>query len=506
MTEKLNFRLTTSLGILMFTLPTLGTLTLRSQNVISKGPFFTGKGSSDIASAPLSATNSFPSTLKFRLANRRAKIMRRAEFDPLRIADQLESQIPDAIVRGALSVDESLLPADVITNVHQERLVEYDVLAVTAMLIYLTAKPGVLQGVVDSLLVSPLDRALEAARFRLKEKDIQIQDQLGSGGYGTVYKGTSGSDSLATRKEGIRTQKRRLTDLVVKKVRLTEEYARDAGDVEVYMNRRVARANPSSIAPFLGTINTGTTGSNTQQRWIVWKYAGDQTLEDIVKARNFPLNMEQMLFKDRLKGKSEEERRNLIIKKLMYKVISAVKGLHEIGVCHRDLKPENILITDDGDVRLIDLGASVDLRNGYNYKPNFTLLDPTFAAPEIFVMPENTPSAPPEPLAILLSPILWLVNKPDRFDMFSIGLVFLQMLMPRMRNRSGLKEFNNALKNCDLNIGEVRKSGRGGFEWNNLDEASLSLVSQMLCPKNRRISASSALRHPYFLKDLVAIL
>ena len=46
---------------------------------------------------------------------------------------------------------------------------------------------------------------------------------------------------------------------------------------------------------------------------------------------------------------------------LMKKILSAVKHLHEHGICHRDLKPENFLLSDnsdDAEIKLIDFGLS----------------------------------------------------------------------------------------------------------------------------------------------------
>ena len=47
-------------------------------------------------------------------------------------------------------------------------------------------------------------------------------------------------------------------------------------------------------------------------------------------------------------------------------------------------------------------------------------MDPTYAAPERFVMPPlTTPKYTPEPFASLISPLWWTLNSPDRFDIFS---------------------------------------------------------------------------------------
>ena len=50
--------------------------------------------------------------------------------------------------------------------------------------------------------------------------------------------------------------------------------------------------------------------------------------------------------------------------------------------------------------------------------------------------------APPAPVAALLSPVLWRLNAPDRFDMYSCGIVLLQMAFPPLRNDNALVAFN----------------------------------------------------------------
>jgi hypothetical protein len=45
-------------------------------------------------------------------------------------------------------------------------------------------------------------------------------------------------------------------------------------------------------------------------------------------------------------------------------------------------------------------------------------------------------------VAALLSPVLWRLNTPDRFDMYSVGILFMQLVFAPIRNDNGLAAFN----------------------------------------------------------------
>lgn len=73
--------------------------------------------------------------------------------------------------------------------------------------------------------------------------------------------------------------------------------------------------------------------------------------------------------------------------KIIKQVLSAIKHLHDKGICHRDLKPENILFeskSKDAQIRLIDFG----LAKFYNNKNSKDLMKtrigtPYYMAPEV---------------------------------------------------------------------------------------------------------------------------
>ncbi|KAJ6921223.1 hypothetical protein NC652_015204 [Populus alba x Populus x berolinensis] len=156
--------------------------------------------------------------------------------------------------------------------------------------------------------------------------------------------------------------------------------------------------------------------------------------------------------------------------------------------------------------KLIDFGAATDLRIGKNYIPDQSLLDPDYCPPELFVLPEETPSPPPEPVAALLSPVIWQLNSPDLFDTYSAGIVLLQMAIPSLRPVSGLKNFNTEIKKAGYDLNKWRESTRlrpdltileldSGRGW----DLATKLISERGYLGRGRLSAAAALRHPYFL-------
>ncbi|CAI9301677.1 unnamed protein product [Lactuca saligna] len=221
-----------------------------------------------------------------------------------------------------------------------------------------------------------------------------------------------------------------------------------------------------------------------------------------MKDRIFPLNLESLMFGRVLQGLESIERNALIIKQ----IISSLKKIQDTGIVHRDVKPTNLVVTKKGQIKLIDFGAATDLRIGKNYVPNRGLLHPDYCPPELYILPEETPSPPPEPVAALLFPILWQLNSPDLFDMYSAGIVLMQMAIPSLRSSVGLKNFNLELKvvNYDLKLWREKTRTRPDISVLDLDSGRgwdlvTKLISERGSLRRGRLSASHALRHPYFL-------
>lgn len=98
------------------------------------------------------------------------------------------------------------------------------------------------------------------------------------------------------------------------------------------------------------------------------------------------------------------------------------------------------------------------------------------------------------------------LNNPDLFDMYSAGIVLMQMAIPTLRTQSGLKNFNAELRSAGYDLNRWRQTTRRRPDLQILDldsgrgwDLATKLISERGANGGGRLSAAAALRHPYFL-------
>ena len=107
----------------------------------------------------------------------------------------------------------------------------------------------------------------------------------------------------------------------------------------------------------------------------------------------------------------------------------ALVAAHQSGIVHRDLKPENIMISTKGRIKVCDFGLA---RHG-DWNPDTTMLD-------------RTPTVAFRGTPAYMAPEALLNRAPDfRADMFSLGIVFYEMLT----GTHPFRELNNQVATVD---------------------------------------------------------
>jgi serine/threonine protein kinase len=414
---------------------------------------------------------------------------------------------PISAVVSTLAFDLSNLFAGTVTR--------QSVIHALALYYFLLANPKPVIGFLDYYIVGPLDGILR--NTNLSQKDFKLRGTLGGGNFGTIY------DALRLKKGEVEVDVRDLSEqeerkrrVIMKRIKrdnlgvrkdfLTSgtmaQGTEETGIAEAFMCQRIKR-NPLAskyCASFLGDFVAKEFGGgyDRDSQWLVFKYESELTLADAIEGRlgSFPECLEDF-----------ENRRdeNGMIKLILRQLLEALDQLHTMGIVHRDIKPDNILMLPSGDVRLIDFGAAVDLCTGVNFNPKTGFLDPRYCPPEQFVMPQNMPRSPLPILASLFSPLLWNLARPGLFDVYGVGIIFLQMTVPQMRTNNFFRNFQREIVRFDHDLRRWRDSKTslaGGCDFDLLDQkfgSGWDLACKLVSLKGKRISASSALRHPYFL-------
>jgi eukaryotic-like serine/threonine-protein kinase len=169
----------------------------------------------------------------------------------------------------------------------------------------------------------------------------RIEDAVGSGGMGTVYR--------ASRADGAFEM-----EAAVKLIRTR----REALDQRLTIERQLlARLNHRNIARL---IDGGTTEDG--HAYLVMEWVPGRDLDQYVRDESPDLTSRLELFEQ---------------------MATAAAHAHQCRVVHSDLKPSNVRVNDAGSVRLVDFGVAQLLEDHQSEDAPLRALTPAFAAPEL---------------------------------------------------------------------------------------------------------------------------
>ena len=332
-----------------------------------------------------------------------------------------------AVLEGAR--DQGVLDADAVASLSEPITAAVVLLAIVSIV-------GVVAKLVVERLVVPLLCGGSGGQATVDLDRFTRGRQLGKGSYGAVYEARRDNEDEAS--------------VVIKETNLgKDENTAEFAEAELFINQKLRLCGQSGCcATFLGYAYQR--GSLS----LVFKKEGYATLEDAL-GKGFPLNVEDIIGG----GQGDDEKRSAtVIRRISKQVFTNLAGIHSWSVVHRDVKGANFIISErDRKVKLVDFGVATDLATGTNYRADLQPFDPCFCPPE----------APPLDRGggggIKLS-------AGGAFDVFSAGLLVIQMCFPNTRSRDGIKRFKSALEDYDYDLKVWRESLEGdkayqpGFE------------------------------------------
>jgi serine/threonine protein kinase len=196
-----------------------------------------------------------------------------------------------------------------------------------------------------SVSQGPVTQAEDRARWekRLRRAlgdDYELLEQLGSGGFGRVYRVR---DLHLEREVALKV----LHPALTQDPEVVERFRREA-----QLAARLSHPNIVNIYDIAGRSGL---------LWYTMEFINGPSVAQLVE-RGGPLSLDQIL-------------------RLLREALSALAHAHGSGLVHRDIKPENMLIAPDGSVQITDFGLALALRGKFGGATSQSGT-PQFASPE----------------------------------------------------------------------------------------------------------------------------
>ncbi len=199
----------------------------------------------------------------------------------------------------------------------------------------------------------------------------QITGTLGKGAMGHVYKGI---DPAINRPVALKT------------IRL--DFVNDPDEMAELKERLFREAQAAGKLSHPNIVTIYDVGSEGHLQYIAMEYLEGQTLDEMIKKKT------KFNYK--------------IVAKIIIQICSALEYAHEEGIVHRDIKPANIMVLKDYRVKVMDYGIARIDSNSMT-KTGIAMGTPNY------ISPEQLRGLPVD----------------SRADIFSLGVVFYEMLVGR---------------------------------------------------------------------------
>jgi serine/threonine-protein kinase len=184
----------------------------------------------------------------------------------------------------------------------------------------------------------PLDRPKTLGRY-------EIQEILGKGAMGTVYKGLDPAiDRL----------------VALKTIRL--DSVAEESEIQELKERMVREAKAAGKLSHPNIVTIYDVGHEGDLQYIAMEYLEGYTLEEIIK-RQVVLNYK-------------------IVAKLIVQVCDALDYAHDRGIVHRDIKPANIMVMNNFQVKVMDYGIARLETSASMTQTGIAMGTPNYISPE----------------------------------------------------------------------------------------------------------------------------
>jgi len=234
----------------------------------------------------------------------------------------------------------------------------------------------------------------------------EIQQKIGEGSIGTIYRGRDTSNDQAVAIKF-------LTREITSKPQILARFKRE-------IQTAIKMRHPNIVRGYSAGVWEGCI------YYYVMEFVDGPTLQDLFSQQK--LTEKQVI-------------------KIAVQIASALQYIHEFGMIHRDLKPENIMLTGEGEAKLADLGLAKDM----NDISGLTMVGTIIGTP-LYMSPEQAKGA-----AVI----------DIRSDVYSLGATLFHALTgePPFKGRTAPEVIAKQIEEIPPGVRELNPSISIGMEY-----------------------------------------